>query len=248
MISIWLVYSLRCIFRGSFCSSRFLIILLTVLCVFLLYSLFVCAWPNPELSTACSDWKPTIAPSSAFLHLSCLLLSWPHWQRRFKNSHFLFQIHCHSLTARSVPRQFREDLRKGKPFDRNIRIHHHSTPNQGSGNTVDNVHIIYDSENKEIVPYPDAEVIRTPSPEHVGIPAGPVKMPPIRSWKSKSGSPVGYTSDDSCYSDYYYQEKPPPARRKLLTKQSSNPGSTSVKSLVEKYNVWALCKWSNNRN
>lgn len=144
------------------------------------------------------------------------------------------QIHCHSLTARSVPRQFREDLRKGKPdcaFDRNIRVHQKST----SGNAAESsIHIIYDSENKELVPYPDAEVIRTPSPEHVGIPAGPVKMPPIRSWKSqqkKSGSPVGYTSDDSCYSDCYEAK---PTRRKILTKQSSNP---SVKSLVEKYNV-----------
>ena len=82
------------------------------------------------------------------------------------------------------------------------------------------------------MPYPDAEVIRTPSPEHVGIPAGPVKMPPIRTWKSATpGSAVGYTSDESSTSAEAAAAVKP-ARRKL-SKQSSNP---SVRTLVERYN------------
>lgn len=92
------------------------------------------------------------------------------------------------------------------------------------------------------MPYPNADVIRTPSPEHVGIPAGPVKMPPIRSWQSStsSGNAVsvgknlnnGYTSDDSNASVELVRRPHPPNRRKLLAKQASNP---SVKSLVAKF-------------
>ena len=155
-----------------------------------------------------------------------------------------FQIH--SLTARSVPRQFREDLRKGLPDipDRNIRLplssssHKNQSGHSEAPNSSENeCHIIYDSEHQNKVPYPDAEVIRTPSPEHVGIPAGPVKMPPIRTWKSSASgngnqSAVGYTSDESSTSG----EAVKPMRRKL-SKQSSNP---SVRTLVEIYNCWAF--------
>ena len=172
-------------------------------------------------------------------------------------------LQIHSLTARSVPRQFREDLRKGLPDlpDRNIRLQpppiitttvlsstksqsghsdtksqsgHSEAPNSSSAS--DECHVIYDSENRNKVPYPNAEVIRTPSPEHVGIPAGPVKMPPIRSWKSAAitGNTVGYTSDESNTSaEAAATVAVKPTRRKLLTKQSSNP---SVRSLVERYN------------
>ena len=112
---------------------------------------------------------------------------------------------------------------------------HSEAPNSSSAS--DECHVIYDSENRNKVPYPNAEVIRTPSPEHVGIPAGPVKMPPIRSWKSAatSGNTVGYTSDESNTSaEAAAAVAVKPTRRKLLTKQSSNP---SVRSLVERYNV-----------
>jgi hypothetical protein len=173
------------------------------------------------------------------------------------DANFLFQIH--SLTARSVPRQFREDLRKGLPdtCDRNIKVTTRTTtnisPNTTSGHseaqnsdnnttTSDECYIIYDSQKKDCVPYPNADVIRTPSPEHVGIPAGPVKMPPIRSWQSStsSGNAVsvgknlnnGYTSDDSNASVELVRRPHPPNRRKLLAKQASNP---SVKSLVAKF-------------
>jgi len=114
---------------------------------------------------------------------------------------------------------------------------HSEAPNSSSSSASDECHVIYDSENRNKVPYPNAEVIRTPSPEHVGIPAGPVKMPPIRSWKSAatSGNTVGYTSDESNTSaEAAAAVAVKPTRRKLLTKQSSNP---SVRSLVERYNV-----------
>ena len=91
------------------------------------------------------------------------------------------------------------------------------------------------------MPYPNAEFIRTPSPEHSGIPAGPIKMPPIRSWQSANNAHnvtgngtnndnnnVGYTSDDSNVSI----EQPVKPTRRKATKQNSNP---SVRSLVEKY-------------
>ena len=143
-------------------------------------------------------------------------------------------MQIHSLTARSVPRQVREDLRKGKPekpLDKNIRISTSALPLQKSPKSDQEIHIIYDSQIKDRVPYPNAEFIRTPSPEHTGIPAGPVKMPPIRSWQSATSgntSAIGYTSDDSTAS----LEQVKPMRRKA-SKQNSNP---SVKSLVEKYN------------
>ena len=115
--------------------------------------------------------------------------------------------------------------------DKNIRIAH--TKPQPPFNHPSDVecHIVYDSQDRERVPYPNAEFIRTPSPEHTGIPAGPVKMPPIRSWQSATSgtaSAIGYTSDDSTAS----LEKVKPIRKKA-SKQNSNP---SVKSLVEKYN------------
>lgn len=156
----------------------------------------------------------------------------------------------HSLTARSVPRQFREGLRKGMPdfTDRNIKIppltkvtfatsqselenefQEDEEPN-GENEHSTQLNIIYDSTNKDSVPYPNAEYIRTPSPEHVGIPAGPVKMPP-----SRSGGNIqmtlegGYTSDDSNVSLERQQRRHPPYRRKA-TKQPS------VRSLAEQLN------------
>ena len=197
----------------------------------------------------------------------------PPYLSHFSSTDAAVCLQIHSLTARSVPRQFREDLRKGMPDlpDRNIRLQpppitttvHSSTKSQSghsdtksqsghssdiksqsghseapnSSSASDECHVIYDSENRNKVPYPNAEVIRTPSPEHVGIPAGPVKMPPIRSWKSAaiSGNTVGYTSDESNTSaEAAAAVAVKPTRRKILTKQSSNP---SVRSLVERYNV-----------
>lgn len=147
-------------------------------------------------------------------------------------------LQIHSLTARSVPRQFREDLRKDLPLDKNIRI---PAPQKSSTteapSSENECHIIYDSQHHDQVPYPEAEFIRTPSPEHTGIPAGPVKMPPIRSWQSNASimaqnQVVGYTSDDSNSSTNHELVPVKPLRRKV-TKQNSNP---SVKSLVERYN------------
>ena len=83
-----------------------------------------------------------------------------------------------------------------------------------------------------------------PSPEHTGIPAGPVTMPSIQSWQSAAANSTtgtgnnsasghtgnGYTSDDSNVSAEQLPVKP--VRRKTATKQNSNP---SVRSLVDKY-------------
>ena len=140
-------------------------------------------------------------------------------------------------------------MRKGTPdfnhLDKNAPVSTTSTAPQSSENEC---HVIYDSNKKDIVPYPkeNAEFIRTPSPEHTGIPAGPVKMPPIRSWQSAAtsgatggngknltGNNVGYTSDDSNISSTEeHQPVKVPTRRKIISKQNSNP---SVRSLVEKY-------------
>lgn len=145
-------------------------------------------------------------------------------------------MQIHSLTARSVPRQFREDLRKEMPLDKNIRLPSSSTTLSTKKSTaLDQCTVIYDSQHRDRVPYPDAEFIRTPSPEHTGIPAGPVKMPPIRSWQSSK--PAGYTSDDSNASQEFQannnsQPVKPSRRKNVVTKQNSN----NVKSLVEKYN------------
>ena len=169
-------------------------------------------------------------------------------------------LQIHSLTARSVPRQVRENLRKDLPImDKNIRlpastaavsqnisnISKDSTSTTAPSSDENECHIIYDSQHKDLqVPYPNAEFIRTPSPEHTGIPAGPVKMPPIRSWQSAAANSTtgtgnnstsghtgnGYTSDDSNVSAEQLPVKP--VRRKTATKQNSNP---SVRSLVEKY-------------
>ena len=125
-------------------------------------------------------------------------------------------MQIHSLTARSVPRQVREDLRKGRPempLDKNIRLVPapiSSKDTTTAPSSENECHIIYDSQQRDQVPYPNAEFIRTPSPEHTGIPAGPIKMPPIRSWQSAANphnavgngsnhenNNVGYTSDDS---------------------------------------------------
>ena len=139
-------------------------------------------------------------------------------------------------------------MRKGTPdfnhLDKNAPVSTTSTAPQSSENEC---HVIYDSNKKDIVPYPreNAEFIRTPSPEHTGIPAGPVKMPPIRSWQSGAagtaagngnnltGTNVGYTSDDSNASSEEPVKLP---RRKIASKQNSNPNpNPSVRSLVEKY-------------
>lgn len=69
------------------------------------------------------------------------------------------------------------------------------------------LHIVYDSENKDVVPYPEGEFIRTPSPEHSGIPARPVKVP-LRVKEEE------YTSDDSIGDQGRKKAPPPCARRK----------------------------------
>ena len=94
-------------------------------------------------------------------------------------------MQIHSLTARSVPRQFREGLKHSKPdvTDRNIRVKQphkqlatadthvtgHSWSQQqhggggGGGGSEDEefrLNIVYDSENKHLVPYPDGDYVR----------------------------------------------------------------------------------------
>ena len=187
---------------------------------------------------ACRQLHIKIYIFGVFVHFLSSFLS-VLWKTTLCSSSTFSSLQIHSLTARSVPRQFREDLRKNRPempLDKNIRLPKQACNTDAQAHTSDEnsdeCHIIYDSQNKDSVPYPDAEFIRTPSPEHSGIPAGPVKMPPIRSWQSAAtsgqNSTVGYTSDDSNVS----LEPVKPARRKV-SKQNSNP---SVRSLVEKYN------------
>ena len=56
-----------------------------------------------------------------------------------------------------------------------------------------NLHVVYDSE-KDVAPYPDGEYIRTPSPEHTGIPVSRVRPAVLPS--EGSPSPYCYTSDE----------------------------------------------------
>ena len=94
-------------------------------------------------------------------------------------------LQIHSLTARSVPRQFREGLKHSKPdvTDRNIRVKQQQQPHNlatahvttghswsqhqmgggGGGGSEDEEfrpNIVYDSENKHLVPYPDGDYVR----------------------------------------------------------------------------------------
>ena len=94
-------------------------------------------------------------------------------------------LQIHSLTARSVPRQFREGLKHSKPdvTDRNIRVKQQQQPHNlatahgttghswsqhqmgggGGGGSEDEefrLNIVYDSENKHLVPYPDGDYVR----------------------------------------------------------------------------------------
>ena len=149
----------------------------------------------------------------------------------------IFQIH--SLTARSVPRQFREGLKAGRPLDRNIKVvhaadaddsskqrlsdpHTRTTPtaktlkktNLSSTSSGSQLNIVYDSEQKDLVPYPEGEYIRTPSPEHSGIPARPVQI-----MRKTSAEEQEYTSDGSSYRASVAaatppQRKYPPTRRR----------------------------------
>ena len=147
----------------------------------------------------------------------------------------------------------REKLTDFHHLDKNIRLKDAPVSSKDSTTTApvsseNECHVIYDSNKKDIVPYPkeNAEFIRTPSPEHSGIPAGPVKMPPIRSWQSGAagtaagngnnltGTNIGYTSDDSNASAEEKQQPVKLPRRKVASKQNSNP-NPSVRSLVEKY-------------
>ncbi|XP_059090088.1 uncharacterized protein LOC131885907 isoform X3 [Tigriopus californicus] len=76
------------------------------------------------------------------------------------------------------------------------------------------LNIVYDSENKNLVPYPDGDFIRSPSPEHSGIPAVPVTMP----MRSKDEE---YTSDES-YGSLPPSRKHPPMRKKSKNGISNN--------------------------
>ena len=152
---------------------------------------------------------------------------------------FIYQIH--SLTARSVPRHFREGLKQNlpSPTDKNIKLpqpnvktvpisdsHSYKKKfNVDSASSIDGsqedsqnyrrmkvttsawgkkeetspktkneekLNIIYDS--NETHPktlgksYLDGETPRTSSPEHLGIPAGPVRMPLQRKFSNQNNN------------------------------------------------------------
>ena len=139
------------------------------------------------------------------------------------------QFQIHSLTARSVPRLFREGLKQSMPVavDRNIKVpttQYDVNDDDNNSNDVPddkavpptqklpaNLHIIYDSQKQDAVPYPDADYVRTPSPEHVGIPAGPLRIP-IR----KNSGVDEYTSDESNDASVANRNRPrhPPQNRR----------------------------------
>ena len=77
------------------------------------------------------------------------------------------------------------------------------------------LHIIYDSQRQDAVPYPDADYVRSPSPEHVGIPAGPLRMP-LR--KKQSGT-EDYTSDESNEGGSRSRLRHPPQNRRKKSVQ-----------------------------
>lgn len=105
--------------------------------------------------------------------------------------------------------------------DKNIKIHTNSSDNNRLGasedsetaaakSAYDSVNIVYDSEKKDLVPYPDGEYIRTPSPEHSGIPARPAVIT-LRSKKD-----MEFTSEDEGANVRENQSRklPPSLRRK----------------------------------
>ena len=152
--------------------------------------------------------------------------------RVFMKFAFLFQVH--SLTARSMPYQFREGLRNNLPktSDKNIRL---SSPVSSETSAIDNsekakhddyhdeLHIIYDSRKTSKVSNP-RHVVRTQSPEHVGIPAGPIRIPPSKKGEVPSSKPLSkfdYTSDDSNGdSEIVRLVRHPPSNRRKVTKSS----------------------------
>lgn len=83
------------------------------------------------------------------------------------------------------------------------------------------LNIVYDSENKDLVPYPDGDIIRSPSPEHSGIPAVPVSMP-LRSKDEE------YTSDES-YGSLPPSRKHPPNRKKSKNGSSNSNNNNNNK-------------------
>lgn len=134
-----------------------------------------------------------------------------------------------------MPRQFREGLKAGRPLltDRNIRVSvdNSTTPNERltpsseveqtllrpetatASSSSSQLHIVYDSEKKDVIPYPEGEFIRTPSPEHTGIPAVRVLPPPARGTKTQQ--PEEYTSDEStAHATRHHHRKYPPTRRR----------------------------------
>ena len=96
---------------------------------------------------------------------------------------------ANSLTARSVPRVVRQDLSAGPVrITRDSADHNKVRVNVDDDCYVKNihlyqVHIVYDS--------------RSDSPEHVGIPAVPVKVFSARQPSAVAGETGGYTSDES---------------------------------------------------
>ncbi|XP_071744847.1 uncharacterized protein [Lepeophtheirus salmonis] len=150
---------------------------------------------------------------------------------------FKFKEPIHSLTARSVPRHFREGLKKGLTHftDKNIKIPGSDSTihSRNYGNSEEDYydddeessHVIYDSKKK----YQSSSVssnnntmesTRTPSPEHVGIPASRVRLTPKK--RSDVTTTYCYTSDESTNNELYEHKThhpPPSARRKQIIQQ-----------------------------
>ncbi|CAB4065267.1 unnamed protein product [Lepeophtheirus salmonis] len=141
-------------------------------------------------------------------------------KNRFSCSNIRTSKEIHSLTARSVPRHFREGLKKGLTHftDKNIKI-------PGSDSTIhcrnygnseedyydddeESSHVIYDSKKKYQIP------------EHVGIPASRVRLTPKK--RSDVTTTYCYTSDESTNNELYEHKThhpPPSARRKQIIQQ-----------------------------
>ncbi len=147
-------------------------------------------------------------------------------------------MQIHSLTARSVPRHFREGLRMGlSPApDSIIKLPLSRQASQGAvspGSEPEQaLTIVYDSERQDVVPYPEAERVRIPSPEHSGIPARPMKVVP-----SARKSNDDYTSDDSTSSWSSAQQQQPYSRRQLVQQQQAVVRKNRAKNSVPSANT-----------
>jgi len=119
----------------------------------------------------------------------------------------------HSLTARSVPRSFRDVLKSNKAPSRDniVKVPIVNTVEKYPGLQDSQVHIVYDSRSD----------YRSDSPEHSGIPAMPVVFTSRRHAEREKGEQGGYTSDDSSlggsnHKYTVYKRKQQPKKEKII--------------------------------